>query len=46
MEENTSKKPSHDKKASRRPAFTLVDWIIAAFSIALLIYLLLNMPPY
>ena len=46
MEENPRKEQENNSKKSRRPAFTLVDWIIAAFSIALLIYLLLNMPPY
>jgi len=46
MEENPKNKQENDPEKNRRTPFTLVDWIIAAFSIALLIYLLLNMPPY
>jgi len=46
MEENAKKKPSGKKEAYRRPAFTMVDWIIAAFSIALLVYILINIPAY
>ena len=46
MEENAKKKTSNGSDANRRPAFTIVDWIIAAFSIVLLIYLLMNLPAY
>ena len=45
MEENAKKKSSDKKRRYRRPAFTIVDWIIAAFSIALLVYILINLPP-
>lgn len=38
---------SSDKKGKyRRPAFTTIDWIIAAFSIALMVFILLNIPAY
>jgi len=46
MEENANRKSSGNKKTYRRPAFTMVDWIIAAFSIALLVYILINIPAY
>lgn len=46
MEENAKRKSSDKKKTYRRPAFTIVDWIIAAFSIALLVYILINIPAY
>ena len=45
MEENAKKKSSDKKRRYRRPAFTIVDWIIAAFSIALLVYIIINLPP-
>ena len=44
MEENEK---SSDKKGKyRRTPFTIVDWVIAAFSIVLLVYLLMNLPAY
>lgn len=46
MEENERKEPSKDDNHNRRPPFTAIDWVIAALSIALLIYLLLHMPVY
>ncbi|MFZ2301304.1 MAG: hypothetical protein WAW10_05475 [Gallionella sp.] len=45
MEENTKKKSPGKKETYRRP-FTVVDWIIAAFSAALLVYILINIPAY
>lgn len=46
MEEEAKKEPSDKKKAGRRTAFTAIDWIIAAFSIALMVFILLNIPAY
>jgi hypothetical protein len=46
MEESTKKKSSNGSGAGRRPAFTIIDWIVAAFSIALLVYILINIPAY
>lgn len=46
MEENAKKKSPNDDDANRRPAFTIIDWIIAAFSIALMVFILLNIPAY
>ncbi len=46
MEEETEKKFPGKKGKYRRTAFTITDWIIAAFSIVFLIYLLMNLPAY
>ena len=46
MEESTKKKSSNGSDADPRPAFTIIDWIVAAFSIALLVYILINIPAY
>lgn len=46
MEENTKKESPKDKHDNRRPPFTAVDWIVAALSIVLLIYILLHIPAY
>lgn len=46
MEENAKKESSDKKRRYRRPAFTMIDWIVAAFSIVLLTYILINLPPY
>lgn len=46
MEGNANNKSSNRNDANRRPAFTLADWIIAAFSIALMVFILLNIPAY
>lgn len=46
MDNNTEEKPSSASEADHRPPFTIVDWIIAAFSIALMIFILLNLPPF
>lgn len=43
MEKSAKKKSPNGRNA--RPAFTLIDWIVAAFSIALLVYILVNLPP-
>jgi hypothetical protein len=43
MKKNAKKKLPNGRDA--RPAFTLIDWIVAAFSIALLVYILVNLPP-
>ena len=40
---NTS---SSNRKAEPRPPFTVVDWIVAAFSIIALIVILLNLPVF
>lgn len=46
MEEEANTKAPGKKRKYRRTAFTMVDWIIAAFSIVLLVYLLMNLPAY
>lgn len=46
MEENANKKSPGGSDKNRRPAFTIVDWIIAAFSIALMVFILMNLPAY
>ena len=46
MEEESKKESPGKKGKYRRTAFTMVDWIIAAFSIVLLVYLLMNLPAY
>lgn len=43
MEKSAKKKSPNGRDA--RPAFTFIDWIVAAFSIALLVYILVNLPP-
>lgn len=40
------KKSSGNSNAESRPPFTIVDWIIAAFSIIALIVILLNLPDF
>lgn len=46
MEKEAKKESSGKKGKYRRPAFTAIDWIIAAFSIALMVFILLNIPAY
>lgn len=46
MEEEAKKESSDKKRGGRRTAFTAIDWIIAAFSIALMVFILLNIPAY
>ncbi len=46
MDNNTKEESSNSNDTGRRPPFTIVDWIIAAFSIALLVYILINLPPF
>lgn len=46
MEENATKNSSDKKGKYYRPPFTAVDWIIAAISIVLLIYILANLPAF
>lgn len=46
MEENAKEKPTTVGDPKHRPPFTIIDWIVAAFSIALLIYVLINLPAY
>ena len=46
MEESTKKKSSNGSGADPRPPFTVIDWIIAVFSIVLMVYILINLPAY
>lgn len=46
MDKSTKEESSNGSGAGHRPAFTAIDWIIAAFSIALMIFILLNLPPF
>jgi hypothetical protein len=45
MEESAKKKSSNGNEAGHRPPFTIVDWIVAALSIALMVFILMNLPP-
>lgn len=45
MNTQTDKESSTRTNANRRPPFTITDWIVAAFSIVLLVYVLINLPP-
>lgn len=45
MEESAKKKLSNGNEADPRPPFTIVDWIVAALSIALMVFILMNLPP-
>lgn len=46
MKDHVEKESYAGSHAShRRPPFTIIDWIVAAFSIALLVFVLLNLPP-
>jgi len=45
MEQNAKKKSPNGRDAIPRPAFTIIDWIVAAFSIVLLVFILMNLPP-
>jgi len=44
--EEEAKKETSEKPKYRRPAFTTIDWIIAAASIALMVFILLNIPAF
>ncbi|MBI5658434.1 MAG: hypothetical protein HZC43_02550 [Nitrosomonadales bacterium] len=46
MEENAKKKATDGKEAYRRPPFTVTDWVVAALSIALMIYILFHLPAF
>ena len=46
MEEKPNKESSNSNDKNTRPPFTAVDWIIGAFSIALLVYIIANLPAY
>lgn len=46
MEEDAREQPANGKDENPRSEFTAVDWIIAAFSIALMVFILLNIPAY
>ncbi len=45
MEED-EKNSANSSDDNRRLPFTVVDWIIAVFSIALMVFILLNIPAY
>ncbi|MDP4027757.1 MAG: hypothetical protein Q8P42_02130 [Gallionella sp.] len=45
MEESAKKKSSNGSEAGHRPSFTIIDWIVAALSIALMVFILMNLPP-
>lgn len=46
MDKSTMEKSTNGGEASHRPPFTAIDWIIAAFSIALMVFILLNLPAF
>lgn len=46
MKENSGKKLPGGREAFRRPPFTITDWVVAAISIALMIYILLHLPAF
>ena len=46
MKNHSNTKQADDRDTNRRPPFNKIDWIIAAFSIILLVVILLNLPAY